>query len=601
MLKKHSKYPIIIFTAIVFLFSASALFSQNALNKISSRLSEKISGAKANETELVWIFFTDKGKSLNKYFENPSSVVSPKSLARRAKYYKGRPLIDESDIPVNQDYIEQVEKLGVKLKHKTKWFNGISAYVKKEVIEQIALLPFVKKIDLVGKFKVNREIEKPEKVNSIPNNLFKNNSHTFNYGFSADALNQINVPALHDEGFTGTGITIALMDAGFSNLSHEVFTSRPMKIDSTWDFVNNDNNVANQADSGEGSHGTYTLALIGGFKEGQLLGPAFDATSLLAKTENTQSESQIEEDNWVAAMEWADGLGVDIISTSLGYRDGFQFGFIDYTAADMDGNTTIITIAADIAVGKGIIVVNSAGNGGDATAQNTLSAPADGDSVIAVGAVDISGVRASFSSYGPPADNPTRYKPDVMADGVFNYIPIPTPGNINGYTSIFFGTSFSCPLVAGAAALILQKNPSWSPIQIREALRMTASRANNPDNFYGWGIINALDASNYSPTAIFNDEDIIPENFALDQNYPNPFNPSTRIRYHVKAAGFVSLRIFNVLGNEVALLVNQEKPAGTYEAQFNAEVDGRTLPSGVYFYRITIGNFISTKKMILAK
>ena len=135
MLISYSKYRIIIFTAIVFLFSASALYSQNALNKISSRLSEKISVTKDNTTELVWIFFTDKGKSLNKYFENPSSVVSPKSLARRAKYYKGRPFIDESDIHVNQDYIEHVAKLGVILKHKTKWFNGISAYVTKNMMK----------------------------------------------------------------------------------------------------------------------------------------------------------------------------------------------------------------------------------------------------------------------------------------------------------------------------------------------------------------------------------------------------------------------------------------------------------------------------------
>ena len=176
MIKNNSKCRTSIFIIITTLFSLSSLFSQSALNKITTLLSEKIAQSKTNETELVWIFFTDKGKSLNKYLEKPSSVVSPKSLARRAKYYKGRPLIDETDIPVNPDYIEHVEKLGVKLKHKTKWFNGISAYVKKEIIEQITLLPFVKKIDLVAKFKVNREIEKPEKVNSLPDNLLKNNS-----------------------------------------------------------------------------------------------------------------------------------------------------------------------------------------------------------------------------------------------------------------------------------------------------------------------------------------------------------------------------------------------------------------------------------------
>ena len=554
MIKNNSKCRTSIFIIITTLFSLSSLFSQSALNKITTRLSEKIAQLKDNQTELVWIFFTDKGKSLNKYLEKPSSVVSPKSLARRAKYYKGRPLIDETDIPVNQDYIDQVEKLGVKVKHKTKWFNGISAYVQKDVIEQISSLSFVKKIDLVAKFKVNREIEKPQKVNSIPNNLFKNNSHTYNYGNSLAALNQINVPDLHDQEFTGTGITIALMDAGFSNLSHEVFTTRPMKIIAKWDFVNNDSVVTNQPppDSGDGSHGTYTLSIIGGFKEGSLIGPAFDANFILAKTENTQSESPIEEDNWLAAAEWTDSIGVDVTSTSLGYRNGFDFGYTDYTAADMNGNTTIITKAADMLASKGVVVVNSAGNDGQnfPGQQNSLDAPADGDSVIAVGAVLVNGFTdskgnfhppgeiASFSSRGPTADG--RTKPDVVAGGVDVYYASSTPGS-NGYSNSLSGTSFSCPLTAGVAALVLQKHPTWSPMQIREALRKTASNASSPNNNIGWGIINALDAANYTPTAIDDIEDVVPKDFALDQNYPNPFNPTTRIRYQVKTAGFVSL------------------------------------------------------------
>ena len=610
MIKNNSKYRILIFIIIATLFSFSSLYSQGALNKITTLLSERMTQLEDNQTELVWIFFTDKGKSLNKYFEKPSSVVSPKSLARRAKYYKGRPLIDETDIPVNTDYIAQVEKLGVKVKHKTKWFNGISAYVKKKDIEKIEILPFVKEIDLVRKFKVNRDIEKPKKVNSTPNNnLLKNNSHTYNYGNSLAALTQINVPDLHDQGFTGTGITIALMDAGFSNLSHEVFNTRPMKIIAKWDFVNNDSVVADQPlpDSGTGTHGTATLSIIGGFKEGSLIGPAFDANYILAKTENTQSESPIEEDNWLRAAEWADSIGVDVTSTSLGYRNGFQFGYTDYTAADMNGNTTIITKAADMLGGKGVVVVNSAGNDGQnfPGQQNSLDAPADGDSVIAVGAVYTKDVPstsikvgdiASFSSRGPTADG--RIKPDVVAGGVGVYYASGTPGdNITIFSGD--GTSFSCPLTAGAAALILQKHPNWNPAQIKEALKMTASRANNPDNNYGWGIINALNAADYNP--IDDNEDIIPKNFALDQNYPNPFNLSTKIRYKVKTGGFVSLKVYNVLGNKVATLINREQPAGTFEAQFNADVDGRVLPSGVYFYRLTIGDFVSTKKMILAK
>lgn len=612
MLKNYSKYRFIIFTAVVFLFSVSALFSQNALSKISNRLSERISTIKANETELVWIFFTDKGKSLNKYFEKPSSVVSPKSLDRRAKYYKDRPLIDETDIPVNQGYIEQVEKLGVKVKHKTKWFNGISAYVKKKDIEKIAVLSFVKKIDLVRKFKVNRDIEKPKKLDNIPNNFSPNkiSNHTYNYGSSLAQLEQINVPALQDQGFTGTGITIALMDAGFSNLSHEVFSN--MKIIAKWDFVNNDSVVANQSDLGDGSHGTYTLSIIGGFKDGKLIGPAFDANYILAKTENTDSETPVEEDNWIAAAEWADSIGVDVTSTSLGYL-GFDSPFPSYTWQDMDGNTTIITKGADILASKGVVVVNSAGNDRSRGTPNTLDAPADGDSVIAVGAVYVkditdkqtgsvihpAGSVTTFSSYGPTAGPNPRIKPDVAAGGADVKIASAFSGS-NAYSS-GGGTSFSCPLVAGVAALILQKHPAWNPMQVREALRMTASNASSPNNNIGWGIINALAASNYSPTAIDDNKNVVPKDFSLDQNYPNPFNPTTRIRYQVKTAGFVSLKVFNILGNKVATLVNREKPAGTFETQFNAEINGRTLPSGVYFYRLTIGDFVSTKKMILAK
>ncbi|MGB9665514.1 MAG: S8 family serine peptidase, partial [Ignavibacteria bacterium] len=246
-----------------------------------------------------------------------------------------------------------------------------------------------------------------------------------------------------------------------------------------------------QGGMGEGSHGTQTLSTIGGFKDGQLIGPAFGATYILAKTENTESETPIEMDNWIAALEWADSIGVDITSTSLGYLE-FDPPYPSYNWTHMDGNTVPITIAADLAVKRGIVVVNSAGNEGYNSTRNTLVAPADGDSVIAVGAVTSSGSRASFSSVGNTVDG--RIKPDVMAMG--SGVRVASPYSDNGYTNAS-GTSFSCPLAAGVAALILSENPSLTPMQVRDAMRNTANNATSPNREYGWGILNALNAVNY--------------------------------------------------------------------------------------------------------
>lgn len=267
-----------------------------------------------------------------------------------------------------------------------------------------------------------------------------NNLTGFNYGSSLTQNQQINVVAVHNTGNYGQGVRICLMDAGFNRLSHEVFQN--MNIIATWDFVNHRPYVGDgQGGMGEGSHGTQTLSTIGGFKEGQLIGPAFGATYILAKTENTESETPIEMDNWIAALEWADSIGVDVTSTSLGYLE-FDPPYPSYNWTHMDGNTVPITIAADLAVKRGIVVVNSAGNEGFNSTRNTLVAPADGDSVIAVGAVTSSGTRSYFSSVGNTVDG--RIKPDVMAMG--SGVRVASSTSDNGYTSSS-GTSFHVHLL----------------------------------------------------------------------------------------------------------------------------------------------------------
>ncbi len=469
-------------------FGFISVFAQSPLEKIAPKLQQKMQLDTQTDKYLIWVYFTDKGNNVESYYSNPQTVVSQKSLERRAKVLNESRLIDFTDIPVNQTYVSLLNQNGFELKQKSKWFNAVSGFASKNEINQIASKSFVKKIDVVGTFAKrvdDTEFNSTESGSDNPNQ--PESIHSLNYGGSFTQLNLISVPQVHDLGFNGTGVTICVLDAGFDNLPHEAFSS--MNIIAAYDFVNNDSNVGNQGDMGEGSHGTATLSIIGGFKEGQLIGPAYGANFILAKTENTDSETPVEEDNWIAGLEWADSIGVDVTSTSLGYID-YDFPYTSYTWEDMDGNTALITIAGDLAVGKGIVVVNSAGNEGFNSSHNTLGAPADGDSIIAVGAVTSSGVRTSFSSVGPSADG--RIKPDLMAMGSNVY----HAGSSGNQYWTGGGTSYSCPLVAGVCALIIQKNPNLTPMEVLQVLRSTATRSTNPDNEYGWGIINALSAMN---------------------------------------------------------------------------------------------------------
>lgn len=272
---------------------------------------------------------------------------------------------------------------------------------------------------------------------------------------------------------------IASFDAGFSNLTHEAFTTYPMKIQSTYDFQNNTPTLTGH------SHGTATLCLVGGYKPGKMVGPAYGSTFILGRTEVDPTERPVEMDNWIRAALWADSLGADIITSSLGYLD-FDPGYTSYTWQDMNGNTLPITIAADLAVNKGILVSNSAGNDGSST-HNTLGGPADGDSVLTVGSVTSSGVRSSFSSVGPTTDNPPRIKPDVMAMGSSNYYASTTGNNYSSGS----GTSFSCPLTSGVCALVLSANKNLTPLQVMGILKKFASNSSSPNNQMGWGIIDA--------------------------------------------------------------------------------------------------------------
>jgi subtilisin family serine protease len=450
--------------------------------RTSARLAARLA-AHPGAAQKIWVYFRDKGP--DPMARLAEAGITARARARRALRGTGAPGT-LADVPLARAYVDAVAARVSRVRQQVRWSNALSVEATPDQVEAVLALPFVDHLDLVRAYARRPDDERGGGRVEASSPARARAAAAFDYGPSAGQLEQIGVPALHDLGLHGEGVMIAMLDAGFDTLSHEVFAA--MSIVDQHDFVNGDDDVANGRDRGEGSHGTMTLSTIGGWAPTHLIGPAFNATYILAKTEDTTSETPVEEDNWAAAAEWAEAHGADVISSSLGYLT-FDPGFTSYTAADMDGNTAISTRAADLAGQRGVVVVNSAGNEGFNATHNTLGAPADGFLVLAVGAVTSTGQRISFSSVGPSADG--RVKPDVAAQGVD--VVVAAPGTASGYTRAS-GTSFSCPLTAGVAALLVQARPDARVTEIDDALRATASQAAQPDTLLGFGIVNGARA-----------------------------------------------------------------------------------------------------------
>ncbi|HVP57526.1 MAG TPA: S8 family serine peptidase [bacterium] len=475
----------------------------------------------------VWVFFADKGgaspSDIQATLDKLAGNYDAGAVERRLRIRPDRPF-DETDLPLYKPYIETLKSEGVEFRTFSKWLNAASVVATADQIRKLAALPFV-----VSVRRVSGRAGAPEVVTSDAPP--KEVGALYQYGQAYRQLTQIQVPQLHSEGYTGTGVKVAIFDTGFW-LQHEVFASLH-KI-AEHDFINGDSITANQPGDPDGQHdhGTMCLSLLAANKPGTMMGPAFDASYILAKTEDISDERPIEEDWWIAAAEWADSLGAQVISSSLGYTDW-------YTYEDMDGNTAPITIAADLAASNGIVVVNAAGNSG-ASAWKYIGAPADGDSVISVGAVDSTGVRTSWSSQGPTYDG--RIKPTIMAMGRADYVASTSGPTIYLRGS---GTSFATPLTAGAIALILQKHPNWLPGNVIEAVMATGTRASNPDTLYGWGIFQAYTASNFAPSGTGSGGNVA-SRLGI---YPNPCRTSFYISYPATAAGAVGpVEFYDVAG-----------------------------------------------------
>ncbi|MCH8272867.1 MAG: S8 family peptidase [Candidatus Marinimicrobia bacterium] len=553
--------------------------------------------AKSNNILTLWIFLTDKGflskTELNIEIEKQRQNRSLKSLKNRGKVNSP---FNFSDLSVYEPYIDQISEYALRIRHKSRWFNAVSIEIRADALPNISSLPFISKIEPVRKHKISFP---PTRV--MTNFVFGKSVSTdeFDYGSSFDQLDQINVVAAHNSGFTGEGVLIAMFDAGFrvshGSFSHIVNSGR---LIAQHDFVNDDDIVSDENNEQAQGHGTSTWSAVGGFRNGIHIGAAFGASFILAKTEDIRSETRAEEDNWIAAAEWAETLGADIISSSLAYLD-FDGTEDDYAIEDLDGNTILITLAADFAVSKGIIVVTAIANEGPG--PTSLWAPADGHDVISVGAVDRSGSTALFSSRGPTIDG--RIKPDVVAQGVTTSIAHSGTDSSYGFAN---GTSFSTPLVAGAVALLLEACPELMPEELKIALRGAAGNSSSPDNNIGWGLINITASINFTgltecETTTVSDVDII-------SVYPNPSTAGyTKLLFKIEEKDeYVDgveykIIIYDLLGRKISFLdegfaLPGNQPILTWD---HKDEFGKRVSSGIYLAVLSVNGNRFTQKFVV--
>src|SRR5690606_61371 len=390
----------------------------------------------------------------------------------------------------------------------------------------------------------------------------------FVYGFTEDQVTQLNLDYLHNLGFTGEGITIAVLDNGFPGVDEEsgfAYIRDNGQIKGGYNFVDDNDDIYSQ-----GTHGTVVLSTMGGYIENQFVGTAIDADYYLFITENTDAEMPDEEVFWVAAAERADSIGVDVINTSLGYSE-FDDSRYDYTYEDMNGETTFITRGAQFAAEKGIMVVGSAGNSGN-NEWYYITAPADGTDVFTIGAVDSDGNPAGFSSYGPTADG--RIKPDVDAMGSWAAVIEP-----DGEISFSSGTSFSSPIMAGAMACFIQAFPNLHPMDVRQTVRESAHLFENPTDQMGYGIPNFEEAYNLLSVEEVDQQTHI-------SIYPNPTSGILNIQSEKETQ---QVQLISVEGKIVRKL-------GAV-----SQLDLNNLPNGIYILKVQFTDGKSEIKKVVKK
>lgn len=543
-----------------------------------------LSGTLSAQDGRYLVELTDKANSTFS-IKQPAAFLSPKAIARRIRY--GIP-IDGTDLPVHQGYIDSLRAAGnVTIISASKWLNQVMIYTTDTAaLSKISKFPFVKK---AGMLNARQAMVIADQVSSKAmeqvtsqwaNNTSKVAENILNYGQSYNQVHIHNGEYLHNKGFTGQGITIAVLDGGFLNYKTiPAFDSVRLnnQILGTWDFV------ANNAEVNEDHpHGMNCFSIMAANEPGKLVGTAPKASYFLYRTEDVFSETPVEEHNWVVAAEKADSAGADMISSSLGYYE-FDNPAQSHTYADMNGDKTIVTRGADMAAQKGMIVCNSAGNSGN-DPWKYIIAPSDGDSVLAVGAVNKDSIPGSFSSYGPSADG--RVKPDVASVGVNTWVI-----NSNGSLASGSGTSFSNPNIAGLIACLWQAFPEFSNMEILEAVKRSAHKYANPDTRMGYGIPDMQKA--YDMLMLKRQERIIADNWV--KAYPNPIVSYTNILVKAQETGELITQLSDMNGRVYQTSKQSVQQGLLYEIRL--ENLGK-LAAGSYNVRVINGQSTTTIRLV---
>ncbi len=522
--------------------------------------------------------FTDKDNSPYD-LGTPSEFISQKAISRRSA--QGIEF-DSTDLPVNPNYIDSLEQLNLLVYHTSKWLNA--ALVKVDTITQISALNSISIIDSIaymapfieGKSQTQTKRESsPSKANTSPEEI-----KLSNFNATKNRIDMIELGPLLDNNYNGKGIHIAVLDNGFINVNKMAAFSHLFDrkaIIMTRNFTNNGYHIYNS-----GSHGTAVLSTMAGFVYGEFVGSAIGANYYLFKTEDNRYEYPIEEANWLFAAEVADSAGVDIITSSLVYST-FDDPSLDYTLEQLDGKTSLVSKAASLAIKKGIIVFNSAGNMGGGAWQK-IAFPADVDGLYSIGAVDKDEKLASFSSTGYSADG--RIKPDFVAEG--EGTPIIGPNEMIVKAN---GTSFSNPFMAGAMATFLQANPQIKHSDIYSSIVESSSNYYSPDSLIGYGIPNF-----YLASVLLKNKTTIDESSKdLFTILPNPFQDKLHILYTSIDSQLIDIYIYDTKGIVLYKNINILCHKGNNLIEIES-ID--IMSAGTYILQISNSEGLISKKII---